>query len=83
MGQFLAFNPMWCFRITETIREAYTATAHLRISPSEADPIAPLVAGQPLRSRFVATDITGARYIFPIGMTGPRWFANTYQMRFR
>ena len=83
MGQFLAFNPVWMFRITETVRESHTANATLRLQESRYDPLQQLIAGQPESGRFVVTDVTGARYLFPVGLAGMKWFSETFFMRFR
>jgi acetoacetate decarboxylase len=85
IGNFLAFNTAWCFRITETFRESRAAEVDVTLRPAEDDPIAVLAASQKLRAagRFASTDITGLRYLFPVGIAGPRWFTNTYFLRFR
>jgi acetoacetate decarboxylase len=83
LGQLLAVNPIWMFRLSETIRGSYTATAKLSLQESRYDPISKLVAGDATNARFVTTDIAGARYLFPVGLAGPRWLARTFFMRYR
>jgi acetoacetate decarboxylase len=83
LGQLLALNPIWMFCLTETLREAYTATAELKLHESRYDPLSRLVAGGATKSRFVTTDVTGTRYLFPVGLAGPKWFSQTYFMRYR
>jgi acetoacetate decarboxylase len=83
LGQLFAIQPIWLFRPREAIRESWSAEARVTIRESEYDPIARLVSGAPLESRFVVMDILGSRYNLPVGITGIRWFVNTYNLRFR
>ena len=83
IGQLLALNWVWCFRITETIREAYNVKASVTVKFAKYDPIARLISGEPVSARFVVTDVTGTRYLFPAGLAGLKWYANTFVMRIR
>ena len=85
MGQFVAFNPIWLFKPIEKIHASYTATAELRIGNSPHDPIRKLIADyrNPLPARIGRIDILGSRYLLPVGMTGLRVYANSYENRFR
>lgn len=83
IGQMLGVNPIWMFRLTETLRESYTATATLSLQESRNDPLHGLVAGDPSSVRFVTSDVTGGRYLFPVGVAGLKWFSETYFMRYR
>ncbi len=83
-GQMLAFNPVWLFKVKENIHESYEAKAELVLNDSAFDPIARIIAGDPVRARIARTDIMGVKYILPVGFTGGyRWFLNTYNMRLR
>lgn len=83
IGQMLGFNPIWLFRLNETVREAYAATMQLKVNYSAFDPIGQFIAGKPMRPRFIIEDIAGAKYLLPVGVAGLKWFANTYLMRYR
>jgi acetoacetate decarboxylase len=82
-GQMFLVQPVWVFRPREEIQESWTAKATVRLQESEYDPIARLVSGEPVRARFVVMDILGAKYNLPAGLAGPRWFAATYDLRYR
>ncbi|HUT54912.1 MAG TPA: acetoacetate decarboxylase family protein [bacterium] len=82
-GQFFAIQPIWLFRPKEVIQESWSAQAKVILGESDFDPIAKLVSGPPLNARFVVMDILGSRYNLPVGVAGIRWFANTYNLRFR
>ena len=83
LGQFMAINPVWMFRPREIIRESRAAEVKLKIEHSDFDPIDKLVAGDPIRGRFVVSDIPGTRYMFPVGLTGLIYHARTFFMRYR
>jgi len=83
IGQLLAVNPIWMFRITEIVRESHIATAKLRLHESRYDPLYRLIAGEATSCRFVTTDVTGMRYLYPVGLAGPKWFTETFFMRYR
>jgi acetoacetate decarboxylase len=85
MGQFMAFNPVWLFKPSEKIHESYSAEAELKIQDSKYDPIKTLIADyrNPLPARVARIDILGSRMMLPVGLTGPRTYANTYELRFR
>ncbi len=84
-GQMLTLNPVLFFKPREVIHESFTARADLILNDSVFDPVARLVAGDPVRARMVRMDILlPPTYIFPVGYTGGwRWFLNTFNMRFR
>lgn len=82
-GQFFAIQPIWLFRPKEEILESRPAEAEVAIGESEFDPIARLVSGSAVNARFVVMDILGSRYNLPVGLAGPRWLVNNYNLRFR
>ncbi|MDR3415084.1 MAG: acetoacetate decarboxylase family protein [Nevskia sp.] len=84
-GQFMALNPVWMFRFRETIHESYRAQARLKLADSPYDPVRRLAGNldQPLAARVGRIDIMGWRYMLPVGLAGPRNFANTFEYRFR
>ena len=82
-GQMFLFQLVWMFRPKEDIHEAWSAKARIEVRESEYDPVAGLVSGEPASARFVVMDILGSRYNLPVGLTGPRWFAATYDLRYR
>jgi acetoacetate decarboxylase len=85
LGQFMAFNPVWLFKPGEKIHESYSAEAELVIRHSNYDPIKTLIAdySNPLPARVARIDILGSRVMLPVGITGLRTYANTYELRFR
>ena len=82
-GQMFLVQLLWMFRPKEVIRESWSGTATVALQASEFDPIARLVSGNPTRARFVVMDILGSKYNLPAGLAGPRWFAATFDMRYR
>jgi len=83
LGQYFALNPVWLLRPLEEIHESYAAEVSLTLADSEFDPIARLVAGNPTAGRIAITDILGSKYMCPAGIAGLRWFARTFNMRYR
>jgi len=83
MGQFFLLNPVWLFRPREVIKESFSAKVSMKLAESEYDPIAKLISGEPISGRIAVIDIPGSRYNFPVGIAGPRFFNNTFYMRFR
>jgi len=83
IGQMLGINPIWCFKIHEEIKEAYNIELNLAFEESKFDPLTNLVEGEPINPRMVVEDIMGSEYLFPAGVAGPKWYANTYLMRVR
>lgn len=85
MGQFLSFNPVWLFKFTEHVNEVRKAEAQLEIEDSPYDPIRKLLGdiSKPLSARVAKVDISGWRYMLPVGVAGPWNFANTFEYRFR
>ena len=83
MGQFFAFQPIWMFRPKEVVKESCSANVTVELNDSEFDPIANLVEGEPISGRFAVTDIPGGSYMVPVGMAGPGWFANNFNLRYR
>jgi len=83
MGQLFAINPVWLFKPTETIHESYEAEVSVSLAESEYDPIARLVAGEPIRGRMAVIDILRGSYMLPIGIAGVRMFRNAFSMRLR
>jgi len=82
-GSALIFQPIWLFKPRETILESRLADVKVTVSESELDPIARLISGPPTNGRFTVVDILGSSYNLPVGLSGPGWFANTYELRFR
>jgi len=83
LGQFFALNPVWLIKPREIIKESYAAKVSVKISPSDYDPISRLVAGDPVSGRFVVADIPGTHYNLPVWIAGLRYFANTFEMRYK
>ncbi len=84
-GQMVTLTPVLFFYPRETIHESFIAQAELVLKDSVFDPVARLVAGDPVRARIVRMDILlPPQYIFPAGISGGwRWFLNTFNMRYR
>ena len=84
-GQILTINLVLFFKPREVIHESFKAQAEFSLNDSVFDPIAGLVAGDPVNARIVHMDILlPPKYIFPLGYTGGwRWFLNTFNMRCR
>lgn len=82
-GQFGALQPVWLFRPREIVHESNGAEVDFSAKESWCDPIAPLFDGPPLLGRIARSDIMGSHYNFPVGLAGPAWFCNTYNMRTR
>lgn len=84
-GQMLTMNPLLLFKPREVIHESFEAQAELILNDSVFDPIAGLVAGDPVSARIVRMDILlPPKYILPVGYTGGwKWYLNTFNMRFR
>lgn len=83
-GQFVFMNPIWMFKPREIIHQSYEADIRLTLNDSSFDPLARLVAGEPVDGRFVTMDIPGTSpYMLPVGITGPFLFNRTFNMRFR
>lgn len=85
MGQSFAYNPIWLFKPREFIHESYTAKASLVIADSLYDPIKRLITDykNPMDARIAKTDIFSSRMLMPVGLTGVKTFANTFNLRFR
>ena len=85
MGQAFMCHPIWMFKPRERIHESYSAKAVMNINHSDYDPIKDLIAEykNPLDARIVKTDIFGAKMMLPVGITGLRVFADTFNLRFR
>ena len=82
-GGWFMYNPIWMFRPKEVIRESYDLDVNIAMEPSEWDPIAKFVSGQAIAGRFVVMDIVRSKYNVPVGLSGPQFIANNYNMRFR
>jgi len=84
MGQYMAISPVWMFKPREVIHESYSADITLTLKDSSCDPLARLVAGGPRNGRIAIMDIPGGSpYMLPVGLSGPRVFGRTFNMRFR
>ena len=53
----------------------------LEIQDSPWDAIARLVRPEPLEAYSLVENIAGARYLLPVGLAGPRWLANNFNLR--
>ena len=82
-GSLFICNPIWVLRPREVIHESRTMDVKVKINPSEWDPIADLVVGEPVNGRFVALDIVKSRYNLMAGMAGPKFLFNNFNIRFR
>ncbi len=82
-GSWFVVNPIWMFRPKEVIHESREMDVKLAVEHSEFDPVADMIAGDPVSGRFVAMDIVGSRYNLPVGLAGLRWLATNFEMRFR
>ncbi len=82
-GSLFAINPIWMFRPREVIHESLQMEVELKVETSEFDPIADIIAGDPVSSRFVVMDIVGSRYNVMVGFAGIRHLASNHDLRFR
>ena len=82
-GSFFGINPIWMFRPREVMHESLEMEVELRVESSEFDPIADIIAGDPVSGRFVVLDIVGGRYNIPVGVSGVQHLVNNLDMRFR
>jgi len=82
-GGLFLFNPIWMFRPKEVVHESYYMEVEVKIEPSEFDPIADMVAGDPVSGRFAAIDILSSRYNVPVGFAGFRYLGINHDIRFR
>ena len=76
-------NPIWMFRPREVMHESLEMEVRLDVLSSEFDPIAEVIAGDPVGGRFVVMDIVNSRYNIPVGVSGIQHLANNFDMRFR
>jgi acetoacetate decarboxylase len=83
LGQGHFFNPIWLFRPKEVVHESYESEVTVTISDSEFDPIARLIAGDPVQGRIAVSDIVGLKYMLPVGIAGPFWLSHVFMFRFR
>jgi len=82
LGQFFYFNPIRMFRAREVIHESHSGKITLHVFHSANDPIAELIAGDPVNGRYVIMDIIGGRYMLPVGIAGPLWLKKVFSLRF-
>ncbi|MBI9074558.1 MAG: acetoacetate decarboxylase family protein [Desulfatibacillum sp.] len=83
IGQMMAINPIWLFKPKEVFHESYALDVSVKIEYSEFDPLAALIAGPAISGRFVVMDIPGSDYMFPVGVAGLRFYANTAALRYK
>jgi len=81
-GSLFVINPIWMFRPTEVIHESLAMDVKVSIEHSEFDPIAELIAGDPMSGRFVVMDIVKSRYNVPVGLCGPKYLHTNMDIRF-
>ena len=72
-GSLFAVNPIWMFRPEEVVHESLG----MEVESSEFDPIADIIAGDPVSGRFVVLDIAGGRSSIPVGFCGIRHLAGS------
>jgi len=82
-GSLFAINPIWMFRPKEVIHESRGMDVELKVENAEFDPIADIIAGDPVSGRFVVLDIAGSRYNVMVGFAGVRYLATNHDIRFR
>jgi acetoacetate decarboxylase len=83
-GQFFFFSPLWAFVGKETIHLSHRVRGTLELTESERDPLANIISGAPVGGRFVKVDGHGVKYFLPLCVTGgPRWFSNSFSLRYR
>ena len=82
-GQFFLLNPIWLFRPKEKIHESFVTNSTVKVQQSEFDPIADLIVPEPISGRFSVIDIEGSRYHIPAGIAGPKYFGNTFSLRYK
>jgi acetoacetate decarboxylase len=83
MGQCFAIHPVWLLKPREVIHASYRAKVEISLKESEYDPIASMVAGDPISGRIAVTDILGVSYMFPVGIAGLGWLRKVFGMRIR
>lgn len=84
LGQFGLFNLVWAWRAKETIGDTRAMRASIRVEATPFDPIARLaVTTDDLPARTFTVTCHRGRYLLPVGVAGPRWFARTYDSRYR
>jgi len=79
--QMLGLQPVWASRLRETPTQAHQLSVDLEIQDSQWDAIARLVRPEPVEAYSLVEDIAGARYLLPVGLAGPRWLANNFNLR--
>lgn len=82
-GSWFMLNPIWLLRPREVIHESYDLEVKVKLEPSEWDPIAELVVGEPTNGRFVVLDIVNSRYNIIAGFSGPSFTMTNFNVRFR
>jgi len=82
-GSLFLFNLIWMFRPKEVIHESLQMEVKLKIEPSKFDPIADMVAGDPVAGRFVVLDILNSKYNVPVGFCGLKFFGSNFYIRYR
>ena len=82
-GGLFLFNPVWMFRPIEVIHESHEMDVKVKVEPSELDPLAEMIDGDPLSGRFVVMDIVSSRYMAPVGLTGPGFTGINQTLRAR
>ncbi len=82
-GGWFIHNPVWMFRAKEVVRESHAMDVTVSLEASEWDPLSDLVSGEAVNGRFVVMDICRSKYNVPVGISGPGFVANNYNLRFR
>ena len=80
-GPLFFMHPIWAFRPKESILTSHAAAMEVTLNYTDADPVARYVDGLAPDGRVVTLDITGCRYLFPVGLAGLFWFARTHMLR--
>lgn len=84
LGNLLLLQTIWMSRSCERITESCDAEVELSLLPSKSDPLLDLVeSSSTSHGRIVMFDIIRGKYLFPVGLAGPLWFARTRMLRMR
>jgi hypothetical protein len=84
LGQFGLVNLVWAWRAKETVIECRAMRAMVAVQDSAFDPVGRLAAAtDDLPAREFTVTCHRGRYLCPVGIAGPRWFARTYDSRYR
>jgi len=84
LGNMLLLQTIWMSRSRERITESYDAEVELKLVPSKSDPLSNLVVpNSTTQGRILVFDIIKGKYLLPVGLAGPLWYARTQMLRVR